>query len=152
MFAKHVQEYMAEQGEECLQPATPSALPEHMSTFLAKSGALGVSVMQTIAGLLNAIMVHKDDLTGLSANKVVCMWPSHFRQFGTYITKMRDKNREVLQIADPKIIQGKINAVPWEKALRATDDEKVAFAASSASGRARSIRPTPKLLTCWPSM
>ena len=83
--------------------------------------------MQTIAGLLNAIIEHKDDLKGPSANKVLHMWPSHFHQFGTYVTKMSDKDREVLQISDPKIIQGKIDAVPVEMALQATAGEKFAL-------------------------
>ena len=48
--------------------------------------------MQTIVSLLNAIREHKDDLRGSSANKVLRMWLSHFRQFGTYVTKMSDKD------------------------------------------------------------
>ena len=81
----------------------------------------------TIVGLLNAIMEHKNDLKGSSINKVVRMWLSHYRQFGTFVTKMSDTDRDTLQIADPKVIQGKIDTVPREKALQATTEEKVAF-------------------------
>ena len=40
---------------------------------------------------------------------------------------MSDKDRDVLQIADPKIIQGKIDAVPREKALQAIAEDMVAL-------------------------
>ena len=98
-----------------------------MSTSVAKFGGIGVRVTQTIVSLLNAIMAHTDDLKGSSINKVVRMWLSHHCQFGTFITKMSDKDRDMVQIAYPKVIQGKIDAVPWEKALQAAADEKVAL-------------------------
>ena len=52
------------------------------------------------------------------------MWPSHYCQFGTFITKMSDKDRDTLQITDPKVIQGRIDAGPREKDLQATAEEK----------------------------
>ena len=56
-------EYMVNQleGVECALPPSQSALLEQMSTSVAPSGGLGVSVMQTIADLLTAIMEHKDN-------------------------------------------------------------------------------------------
>ena len=48
------------------------------------------------------------------------------QQYGSYITKMSDGDRETLQITDPKEVQGKIDAQPHEKALQASA-EKVAF-------------------------
>ena len=97
-----------------------------MATSVAKSGSIGVPVTQIIVDLLNAILEHTDDPLRSSINKVLRLWPSHYNQFGTFITKMSDKDRDT-QIADPKVIQAKINAVPWEKALQATAKEKVAL-------------------------
>ena len=44
---------------------------------------------------------------------------------GSYITKIGDTDWDILQIADPKVIQGKIDAIAWEKAPQVTTDEKV---------------------------
>ena len=71
-------------------------------------------------------MGHKGDLKGSSINKVLLVWPSHFQQYGSYVTKMSDGDRETLQIADSKVAQGKIDAQQWEKALQASA-EKDAF-------------------------
>ena len=69
------------------------------------------------------IMEHKDDLKGSSVNKVLRMWPAHFQQF----TKMSDADRDVVQIADPQIVQAKIDSQPREKAFQAAAEEKVTF-------------------------
>ena len=92
-----------------------------MSTLVAKSGGIGVLVMHHV------ISEHKDNLKGSSINKVLCMWLSHYSQFGNFVTKRRDKDQNTLQIVDPKVIQGKIDAVPWEKDLQATAEKKVAL-------------------------
>ena len=102
-----------------------SALPQDVSTVVAESREIGIPVTQTIVDLLTTIMEHTEDLKGLAVNKVLRMWPSHYKQFGIFVTKMSDKDRETLQIVDPKVIQGKIDTVPQEKALQATADEKV---------------------------
>ena len=75
--------------------------------------------MQSVASQLTTIMEHKDDLKGFSVNKVLRMWLSHFQQFGPFITKMSDADRDVLQIADPKIVQAKIDSQLREKFLQA---------------------------------
>ena len=118
---------MAEQGEwvECVQPSAQSALPQLMSNMVAKSGGLGVPVTQTIANLLTTIMEHKDDLKGSSVNKVLRKWPSHLCQFSTCVMKMSDVDRAALQIADPKVVQAKIDSLPGENALQAAAKEKV---------------------------
>ena len=90
---------------ECTQSPTQSALSQKMSTSMAKSGNIGVLVMQTILDLLMVIMEHMDNLKGSSINKVLHMWPSHYCQFGTFATKMSNKDRDTLQIMDPKVIQ-----------------------------------------------
>ena len=91
VFSKHFREYMAEQGEwvECTQPPTQSAFPQDMSTVVAKSGGIGVPITQTIVDL-TTIMEHTDDLKGSSVNKVLRMWPSHYKQFDTFVTKMSE--------------------------------------------------------------
>ena len=97
---------MADHGEwvECVQPPSQSALPQMSSTSVAASAGLGVPVMQSVASLLTVIMEHKGDLKGSSINKVIWMWPSHYQQFGSFITKMSDSDRDVLQITHPKIV------------------------------------------------
>ena len=40
---------------------------------------------------------------------------------------MSDGDRETLQIADSKVVEGKIDARPREKALKASAEEKVTF-------------------------
>ena len=40
---------------------------------------------------------------------------------------MSDEDRETLQIADPKVVQSKIDSQPMEKTLQATAEEKVSF-------------------------
>ena len=62
---------------------------------------------------------------GSSVNKVLHLWPAHYKQFGKYVMKMSGKDRDTLQISGPKITWGKIDAVAKEKALQATGDEKV---------------------------
>ena len=48
---------------------------------------------------------------------------------------MSDRDRETLQIADSKVVQGKIDAQPWAKALQASAEEKVAANVASAKVR-----------------
>ena len=71
-----------------MQLSTQSALTQHMSTSVGKTGVLEVPVTQTIVSLLQAIMEHMEDLKGSSANKILRFWPSQFCQFGTYVTKI----------------------------------------------------------------
>ena len=40
---------------------------------------------------------------------------------------MSDDDRETPQIADPKVVQGKIDSQPWEKILQASTEENVTF-------------------------
>ena len=82
--------------------------------------------MQPVATLLTVIMGHKGDLKGSSINKVLRVWSSHFQQYGSYVTKRSDGDQETPQIVDSKVVQGKINAQPREKALKASTKE-VAF-------------------------
>ena len=89
-----------------------------MTNTVASSRGLWFPVMQSVAALLTAIMEHKGDLKGSSINKLFRVWPTHFQQFRSYVTKMSDEDMETLQIADPKVVQGKINSQPWEKALQ----------------------------------
>ena len=42
-----------------------------------------------------------------------------------FVTKMSDADREVLQIEDPKLIQGQIDKLHRKKALQAMAKEKV---------------------------
>ena len=72
-------------------------------------------------------MGHKGDLKGSSINKVLQVWPSHFQQYWSYVTKMSDGDWETLQTGDSKVVQGKIDAQPWEKALQDSAEEKVTF-------------------------
>ena len=46
------------------------------------------------------------------------MWPSHFRQYGSFVAKMSDLDWDILQI-----IQSLIDKLPWEKALQATAED-----------------------------
>ena len=97
-----------------------------MSTSASKTGMMGVPITQTMASLLEAILKQTDDLKKLSANKVLHLWP-HYCQYGTFVSKMSDGDRAVLQIGNPKIIQGKIGKLTQEKALQATAEEKVFY-------------------------
>ena len=54
-------------------------------------------------------------------------WLSHFQQFGSFVTKMSDQDRDVLLIADPKVMQARVDAQPREKALQASAEEKVSL-------------------------
>ena len=65
---------------------------------------LGFLVTQSVAALLTKIMEHKGDLKGSSINKMLRVWPSHFQQYGSYVTKMSDGDQETLQIAKPKVV------------------------------------------------
>ena len=98
-------------------PPPVSSTPVDMSTSVTPPGGLGVAVMQTIAGLLSVIMEHTGNLKGLSGNQVLGLWPSHFQQFGFYVTEMSDLDTEVLQI----------DSKPREKALQAAAEEKVSL-------------------------
>ena len=40
---------------------------------------------------------------------------------------MSDADTDTLQIADPKVVQAKIDSQPWEKALQAAAEEKVSY-------------------------
>ena len=80
---------------------------------------LGVPITQAMASLLRAI------LEQTSANKVLHLCLPHYRQFGSFVTKISDTYREVLQIRDPKLIQGQIDNLPREKSLQAMAEEKV---------------------------
>ena len=64
MFAKHVREYMAKQGEWEVfdMPASQSALPQHMSTVMSKTNMLGFPIIQAMASLLGAILKQTDHL------------------------------------------------------------------------------------------
>ena len=110
VISKHVRDYMVAQGEwvECVQPTTQSALPQDMTTPASSSKSLG-------------------DLKVSSVNHVIKIWPAHYRQFGTFVTKMSDEDRDVLLITDSKIIQARIDANPREKALQAGAEEKVSL-------------------------
>ena len=120
---------MVDHGEwaEGVQPPLPSALPIQMTRSATSSKRLGFPVTQTVAALLMVIMEHKGDLKGSSLNRVFRMWPTHFKQYGSYVTKMSDGDRETLQIADSKVVQAKIDGQPREKALQASAEEKVTF-------------------------
>ena len=76
-----------------------------------------VLITETIAGLITAIFAHSGDLKGSSVNRVLRIWLAHFQKFGTFITKMSDKERDILLIADSKTVQSRIDATPREKAL-----------------------------------
>ena len=54
------------------------------------------------------IMEHKDNLKVLSINKVLQRWPYDFQQFGSYVTKMSDVDKDMLQIADLKVVYSKL--------------------------------------------
>ena len=69
------------------------------------SGTLGVLITQAMASLREAILEQTDDLKKSSANKVLHLWPPHYLQYGNFVTKMSDTDREALQIRDPKLIQ-----------------------------------------------
>ena len=130
--ARQVRAYMVDHGEwvECVQPPLPAALPIQMTNSVTSPRRLGFPVMQSVAALLTTIMEHKGNLKGLSINKVLRLRPSHFQQYGSYVTKMSDGDRETLQIVDSKVVQGKIDAQQWEKALQASIEEiqeKVSF-------------------------
>ena len=83
---------------ECTQSSTQSALTQDMSTMVTKSEGISVPIKQTIVDLLTTIMEHTDDLKGSSIH----MWPSHYKKFSTFITKMSDKDWEILLIVDPR--------------------------------------------------
>ena len=68
-----------------------------------------------------------DDLKGSSINKVLRMWLSNYCLFGTFVTKMSNKYRDILQITDPNVIHAKFDAVPQERALQATAEENMAL-------------------------
>ena len=89
VFAKQVRAYIMDHGEwmECVQPL-PSLLCLYgcLKQCLHPEG-YGVPVTQSIAYLLTVIVEHKGDLKGLSINKVLWMWLSHFQQFGSYVKK-----------------------------------------------------------------
>ena len=102
-------------------PPPPTALPMQMSTTVAPSKGLGFLVTQSVT----VIMEDKVDLKGSSINKV--LWPSHFQQFTSYITKMSYKDMDALLIADSKVVQAKIDSQTLEKALQAVAEEKVSF-------------------------
>ena len=87
-------------------------------------GGLRVPITETIASLLTDIFEHKADLKGSSVNHMLRIWPSHFQQFGSF---MSDEDRDVLLIADPKVVQSRIDAQPREKALHASAGEKVSL-------------------------
>ena len=106
-----------------------------MTSTVASPRRLGFPITQSVAALMKMIMEHKGDLKGSSINKVLRVWPSHFQQFGSYIMKMSDGDRETLQIADPKVVHCKIDTQPWEKALQASAEETVAFGQLVASAR-----------------
>ena len=127
--ARHVRAYMVDHREwvECVQPPLLSALPIQMMSSVTSSRRLGFLVTQPVAALLTAIMEHKGDLKWSSINKVLQMWPSHFQQYRSYVTKMSDGDRETLQIADSNMVQAKIDGQPWEKALQASAEDQVAF-------------------------
>ena len=106
-----------------MQLPLPSALPIQMTSSATSPRRLGFPVTQPVATLLTAIMGHKGDLKGSSINKVLRVWPSHFQQYGSYVIKMSDGDRETLQITNSKVVQGKIDAQPREKALQASAEE-----------------------------
>ena len=120
---------MADDGEwvECVQPTSQFTLPQDMSTLVALSGGMGVPVTLSVADRLTAIMEHKGNHKGSSINKVLRMWPFHYQQFGSFVTKMSDTDRDALQIVDPKIVQAKIDSHPREKVLQAPAEEKVSY-------------------------
>ena len=105
---------MVDHGEwaQRVQLPLPSALPIQMSNPATTPRRLGFPIKQSVATLLTAIMGHKGDLKGLSINKVLRVWPAHFQQNRSYVTKMSDWDRETLQIVDSKVVQGKIDAQP----------------------------------------
>ena len=113
-ISKHVRDYTVTQGEweEYMQPTTQSAFAQQMTTSVASPGGLGVPIIETIAGFLTAIFEHKGNLKGSSVNRVLRLWPSHFQQFRSFVTKMSDEDRDVLLIADSKVVQARLDAQP----------------------------------------
>ena len=57
---------------------------------------------------------------------------------------MSDEYRETLQIADPKVVQSKIDYQSQEKALQASAEEKVTYGQLSIR-QGQSQRPPPRL-------
>ena len=51
------------------------------------------------------VFKHTGNLKGLLVTRVLRLWPSHFQQFGSYITKVSDEDRDILLIVDPKVVQ-----------------------------------------------
>ena len=127
--SKQVREYMVSLGEwvDYVHPAAQSALPHEMITSGSPSGGLRVPITKTIASLLSGIFDHSGDFKGSSITRVLRIWLAHFQQFGTFVTKMSDEDREVLLIADSKIVQSRIDANLREKALQASAEEKVSL-------------------------
>ena len=76
-----------------------------------------------MANLLAAILEQTDDLKKSSPNRVLHLWPSHYQHFSSFVTKLNDHNRDMLQIRDPKIMQSLIDRVPCDKAHQARAEE-----------------------------
>ena len=87
----------------------------HLVGTIWRAGGLGHAVC---ASLLTTIMGNKDDLKGLSINKVLWMLLSHNQQFGSFITKMSGMDRDALQIVDPKLSRPKLNPSQARKLSR----------------------------------
>ena len=47
--------------------------------MVTKPGDAGFLVTETIVDLLTTIMEHADDHKGLSVNKVLHLWPAHYK-------------------------------------------------------------------------
>ena len=80
---------------------------------------------QNMANLLTAILQQTDDPKKSSINKVLHLWPSHYCHFSTFITKLREHDRDTVQIRKPKIMQNMVDRVSRERALQAMAEKRV---------------------------
>ena len=70
-----------------------------------KEPVLRLPIAQSMASVLTTIFEHMDDLKESTTNRVLRLLPAHYHQFGSYVTKMSDRDGEVYHISDPKSIQ-----------------------------------------------
>ena len=64
---------------------------------------------------------------------------------------MSAEDRETLLIVDPKVVQGKIDSQPWEKALQAAAEEEVSFGQLGIHQGSISEAASGVIDTCLPS-
>ena len=121
-----------------LGSVSPSSLDGDLGFFLKRTRA------PNHGDLLSAIFKHNGDLKGSSVNRVLTIWPSHFQQFGSFVTKMSDEDRDIQLIADPKVVQARIDAQPRERKLSKPLLRRKSPSGSWVSDRSR--RPTQRSL------